>query len=239
MNLCPRCGVDLGDGVELCPLCGSVVAPEPLPAQPPETPAFGGVFDEALAREPAVRARRLVAAETISVALAIAAASVVVIDLVTSGRLGWSRYPLASLAFAWILACPPLLAPRRRAAVVAAWCASLFAFLFVVDAMDGSVDWSVRLGFPLAAAALGLFALAATAARLSRRRGLNVVAYGLVAVAGFVLAVEAVVDAWLLGVVRFQWSSIVASALVPVAAFLVYAHYRLVKDSTLRKLFHL
>lgn len=179
------------------------------------------------------------AAETAGVSFAIAAASVLIIDLVSDGRISWSLYPLSSLLFAWFMIGPPLLWHRKPALFLTVQCLSVFAFLFALDLIDGTMGWSYRLGAPITAAAELMAAGAALMSLKARRRGINVLAFALMAMAGFCLALEGFVSLYAGGVFRLTWSSITASAVVPVAAFLLYVHYRLTKDATLKKLFHL
>ncbi len=232
MAICQKCGVEIGEGKGVCPLCGTRIGE--APGEGPQ-----GMFDRAASALPESRAKRLVAAETAGVSFAIAAVSVLIIDLVTDGRVSWSLYPLASLLTAWFLISPPLLWPRKPALFLAVQGLSVFAFLFGLDLIDGSLGWSWRLGVPIAAAAELMAAGAAYMSWRSKRRGVNVLAFALIAVAGFCLALEGFVALYRGGVFRLAWSSITASAVVPVAGFLLYVHYRLTKDATLKKLFHL
>jgi hypothetical protein len=80
--------------------------------------------------------------------------------------------------------------------------------------------------------------LASLASARSKRRGLNLLSYALLAVAFVCLAIEGVISLWLNGSLRFGWSFIASSALVPIALFLLYAHHRVATDATLRRLFH-
>lgn len=234
MAICPKCGVEIGDASAACPLCGVR-----LSGGDQGTEHASGFLDRAASAQPESRTKRLVAVETAGVSFAIAAVSVLIIDLLTDGRVSWSLYPLASLLMAWMLMAPPLLWPRKPALFLALQGLSVFAFLFGLDLIDGSLGWSVALGAPITAAAELMILGAVLVSARAKRRGLNVLAFALIAVAGFCLALEGFVSLYARGVFRLTWSSITASAVIPVAAFLLYVHYRLAKDATLKKLFHL
>lgn len=233
MAICPTCKVDIGEA-GICPLCGTAQG-----GADADKPGMASLFERASSAEPEARAKRLVAIETISVSFAIAALSVTVIDLVADFRLSWALYPLASLALAWLLIGPAILWPKKPAIFLPIQAVAVFAFLLSLDVMDGALGWSLWLGLPIAGAAFIMITLAALMSLKARRRGVNVVAFALLAIAGFCIALEGFVALYKGGEFRLAWSSITASAIIPVAAFLLYAHYRLTKNATLKKLFHL
>ncbi len=233
MAICIHCKVDIGQA-KRCPLCGTAAGGEN-----PDKPTMAGLYDRAASAKPDARAKRMVGLETISVSLAIAALSVAVIDLLGDFRMNWAWYPLASIALAWLLVGPVVLLPKKPAIFLPVQILSVFGFLLALDAIDGQLNWSWQLGLPIAAAAFAMIAMAVFMSMKAKRRGVNVFAFALLAVAGFCIALEGFAAMYKGGVFRLAWSSITASAIIPVAAFLLYAHYRLTKNATLKKLFHL
>lgn len=237
MSVCVRCGVDIG-AERLCPLCGTPAGEGPAAAA--EAPA-GLDFDERGDRanaSPTAMTRRLLAAEVISFSVCLAAATVALADLALGGGLSWSLYPLAALGAVWLLLCPPLLARRTWIGAAAAALAPP-ALLLAIDLNAAGRPWFLALGLPIAVAAELGAGLAFFVSARSRRRGLNVFAYGLTAAALVAGVVDGAVSFWLAGELRLGWSVIVLLALLPVAAFLLYAHYRLATNATLKRLFHL
>lgn len=234
MVRCDQCGVELAEGTERCPLCGAVLGDKDAASRagtpgPVPVPADGA--DEN-------RQRRQVVAEVLSVSLAIAALTLVVLDLIMGAGIAWSLYPLVALGFIWWLICPTLMATRKPALGIAVSALAPFGFLVALDAINGSLAWSLTLGAPIAAAVeLGVLGTI-LAAKASKIRGLNVLAYAFVAAAAICLVVEGAIDLYRDGILNLFWSSITASTLIPVAGFLFYAHLRLARNTTLKKLFH-
>lgn len=237
MALCPQCGVDIEDA-QRCPLCRRELRPE--------VPAVAGCAEPAVqsAAEPELtageeRTRRIIITEVISVSMAMVAVSMTIINLILGGRLSWSLYILVSLAFGWLMVGWPLLFIKRPAMVLPVLCLAPFGFLFLLDWLSGSLSWFLPLALPIAAAVeLGVGGVV-LATRLSRRHGLNIVAYGLLAASGLCVVIELALCMYTGCGMRLVWSSVVAFASVPVAGFLIYFHHRISKTTTLRKLFHL
>ncbi len=234
MSLCPRCGVDIGDAAS-CPLCGLVPGYE-TPAT--AMPHARNLVDLTASVQPPSRARHLFVAELITVSLAIAALTVFLVDLLTGGGISWSLYPLAALGFIWLSLCPLIMATKRKILGLAFTALAPFAFLLALDLINGDINWSLRLGLPIAASVELAASFATFVSLRSRRKGLNLLSFGLLAIAFVCLSVEGVISLWLGGPLRFSWSFIASSALVPIAIFLFYAHHRLAADATLRRLFH-
>lgn len=234
MSLCARCGVDIGDAAN-CPLCGLASGHGTAPS--PQANARN-LVELTAAVQPPSRARHLFVAELLTVSLAIAALTVFLVDLFTGGGVTWSLYPLAALGFIWVAICPLIMATKRKILGLAFTALAPFAFLLALDAINGDLNWSLRLGIPMAAAVELAASLASLASARSRRKGLNLLSYALLAVAFVCLAIEGVISLWLHGSLRFAWSFIASSALVPIALFLLYAHHRVATDATLRRLFH-
>ena len=180
--------------------------------------------------------------ELLSVSLGIAALALLVIDLLERPGLSWSRYPLASIALAWILVS---LLPRRGAvttlpalrAIAAAL--ALPGFLLVIDSFEGGLGWSLAIAVPICLSAELISGLAGLAIARTRRRGANVAAILLAAIAALCLAIETILDLSLGRTIRLAWSAIVLSSLLPVSAFLFYLHYRILGKKSLRRFFRL
>lgn len=236
MSVCVRCGVDIG-AERICPLCMTPAGEGLTEAAGRLGPGFTAPSERAGA-SPAALKRRLLAAEMISFSLCLAAATVALADLALGGGLSWSLYTLAALGAVWLLSCPLLLAKRVRTGAAAAAVAPP-ALLLAIDLIAAGRPWFLALGLPIALAVELGAGLASFAAIRSRRRGLNVFAYGLIAAALISSVVDGAVSYWMTGVLRLGWSVIVLLALLPVSAFLFYAHYRLASSATLKRFFHL
>lgn len=244
MAICSKCGVDI-EQARFCPLCKTIVSePEPPVAQAQPAPAAeealpSSEFSMAGLTEQEFHGRQVVAAEVISVSMVMVAISVTVINFLLNRHLSWSLYILLSLGFAWIMVCIPIMFVKKPAIVLPVVISAPFAFLLLLDALSPPLAWALPLALPITAAVEVSIGAAVMATRLSKRHGLNVVAFGLLAATLICLVTDLVVGLYLAGTARLLWSAIVAFTTVPVAGFLIYFHHRIAKKTTLRKLFHL
>lgn len=253
MPYCPNCGVELAADAERCPLClapawrpGASHARGPEETRRREAPVELAIsaLDPEDAEKLSPAEGRTLLWELLTVSLGIAALALLAIDLIDSPGIGWSRYPLASIGLAWALI--GLLGAGRRARspgarrlrlALAALAAP--AYLLLLDLFSGSLDWSLAIGVPVSLATELIAGLAALAIARSRRRGANVAAILLAAVALICLAIESILDLAATRAIGLGWSSIVLVALLPVSLFLFYLHYRILGKKSLRRFFRL
>lgn len=253
MPYCPQCGVELEPEAPRCPLCGtprhgsppeSLKSPSP-PELSPLPGATGGEAPRGMFPETGdptlftLGERKKIAWEVISVAAAVAATTLGAINAAVSQRLSWSLYPLASLAFSWILASGILVLDRRPLLMYLAIFASTPLFLLAIDAIETGLDWSLSLGIPLALLVEAIIAAAAVSLRALERKGLNVVAVFLFCAAALLVGIEGLVGLFLRGRVVLTWSLISLLSLVPMALFLLYLHVRIAHSTNLRRMFRL
>ena len=232
MPYCPQCGVEMSPETDSCPLCSFDMASLRTPAA--GTPAEAGRpgITEALG----TRASPLVIWEIFSVAAIIAATVVSGINLLDSGDLSWSLYPLASLCFLWILATAGLFAGRHMPAALALGALALPVFLVSLDGIEHGLTWAFQVAVPIALVAELAITGAIVSSLRSRRQGMNVIGYILLAVSAICLGIEITLDLAARGFVKLYWSAVTAFTMVPMAAFLIYLHHRVVKKANLRKL---
>jgi divalent metal cation (Fe/Co/Zn/Cd) transporter len=70
-------------------------------------------------------------------------------------------------------------------------------------------------------------------------RGLNIIASIFIALSGFCIVTEMVLDKYFNGAVDIRWSLIVSVSILPVALVLFFYHYRLKKGNRLDSFFHI
>lgn len=171
--------------------------------------------------------------------LGIVAAVTVLADLFGSGSISWSRYSVLSLALLWLVCGLPMVLGRWPWLLFAALVPSAVLGLFLFDVLDGSLDWFLDLGLPVAVLAAGCTAAVVGLSKALSRRGLNLVGIVFAAAALFCLGLEFVLDFRSGDPLRLGWSVVVALSLLPAGGFLFYAHYRLLRGATLSTLFRL
>jgi hypothetical protein len=236
MAYCPDCGVELAPDASSCPLCGRPVD---------RKAGHGAHFNVVELLDPEDHDRlnsveqRRVGWEVRSVSASIAAVAVSAINLVDSGRLSWSLYPLASIFFLWIVSASVIGLGKRPFLAGLVVALAIPAFLLALDAVDGGLGWSLHIALPIVAVTeLAAFSVG-LAVRKATRKGINLIAFALLGVVAVCVGIEVSLGFALWGRFVCKWSAIVAFALIPVAAFLLYLQYRLGKGTSLRRIFRL
>lgn len=232
MSYCPNCGVELSRGTENCPLCSFDMRRifETRSEESPRPAASG--MQEVLGS----RGMPTTVWEVISVAALISASVIAGVNLLDSGSLTWSMYPVFSLGLVWILVTASFVGRKNLPAAVALASLSLPIYLVCLDAIDGSLGWAFPVAIPIALISELAATGAVVASLQTRRKGMNVIGFILVAVSFICLGVESTVDIFSHGQINLHWSAITSLTLIPISAFLLYLHHRVVKKANLHKL---
>ena len=243
MTYCPDCGVEIGNAAK-CPLCGArnprldqPSEQECVDAQGAQRPGFFGDAGGTEALTP--QEGRKVAWEVVSVAFFIAVIVLSLINLLIAGRLSWSLYPVSAFVSLWIFLTAILVMRRDSVLRYALAAVDPPLFLLALGVFTGGLSWALRLAIPIAVFAELVAAGVGLSVRNAKRKGLNIFAYILVGIAIICIGVEIFIGLFVAGEIRLGWSAITAIALVPIAAFLIYLHYRVAKTTNLHRLFKL
>ncbi len=236
MPYCSRCGVEVDGGIESCPLCDTPI--QRLGDAEPAEKRFPDFESDDKPRMSA-RMRRKLVWEVISILGAIAIAVVVGSDLHAHATIGWSLYPTAAVALAWIVSTLLLYVRRWPWLVAAGILLASAGFLAAIDEAGGGLDWFLGLSLPLLFLLVVVSALLIFVITRVRFGGLNVVAFVSLGVALFCAGADAVIERYLTGRVGLSWSIVVLQALVPFAGIMLFLHYRLRNRFNLKRLFHL
>ncbi len=232
MPYCPRCGVELAPETDTCPLCSfdmRRISGESCPE--PRIPPVSGMQEVLGSRNKPTNLW-----EVFSVAVLIAATVVAGVNVLDSGSFSWSMYPLFSLAFLWILVTTGLVAGKHLPAAVTVAALSLPVYLVSLDAIDGSLSWAFPIAIPIALVSELAVTGAVVASLRTKRMGTNVIGFILIAAAVICLGIEMTLDIQAHGEISLHWSAITSLTLIPIAAFLLYLHHRVVKEANLHKL---
>jgi hypothetical protein len=246
MPYCPDCGVEIGDAPQ-CPLCG---AKNPRAATGPDTEkscADAGseksselrFMPEGAEEEFSGPEKLTIAWEVLSVAFCIAILVLGAVNFFESRQFSWSLYPIVSILLVWVEATSFLVLRKMPVFRVLLSLLAPPVFLMVLGFISKSPRWALSLAVPIAVLAESLAGGVFLAITKSKQKGLNLIAYVLVAIAIFCIGLEVFIDLFSRGAVVFDWAPVCAIALLPIAAFLLYLHYRVIKRTNLRRLFHL
>jgi hypothetical protein len=238
MALCPNCRVELGSEAQRCPLCHSLVQPG---ASPPagHKPYPEHVLDPEDQERLTPRETRTIFLELFSACTLIASVVVLAINLLIDRTISWSLYPLASFGYLWLIVGIPIVLAGRLWLIFSVLGPSSLLFLFLLDALDGPAAWFLPVALPICLLLEADIMACGVLTRLSKRKGINVIAIILVGTVFICAGIDAILNWNYDGGFALSWSAIVAVAGLPAAGFLFYMHYRIVNRASLRKLFHL
>jgi hypothetical protein len=230
MTVCRGCGVQLDDGIEICPLCG--------------TPAAGPLGDadtlRPAMRQPKVRKKQLLRQilwQITAVLLSSGIIATLAINLAIQGVVSWSVYPVSICLI--VLAYTTLLALWRTTLVfqmLAGWLISA-ALLAAIDAYIAP-GWPLKLALPLLSAVNIIGLTIILTARLSAVKGLNILAVTFAGFAALGVMTEGIISFYLDDTIIIQWSIIVAACLLPVTVAILFIYFRTKNNRDLQKIFH-
>lgn len=240
MIICNNCGVELEPDMNLCPLC--------------ETPVNNDIPVEATKESPKkVRLHRQTSFESrkmdlpqrkavwelVSIILILLIGATSLINYIINKEISWSEYPVAVclIIFSYVTSFA-YLNKRREIQLLCAFVISS-VFIFVLDTFTGGNSWALRLGIPILFFSNIIFIGLLSVFRISRQRGINLIAYSFLAAALLCVGVEAITDLYIFNHIKMAWSLIVCACVIPVAAVLLFMHYRMKKGQDLNKTFHI
>lgn len=237
MIYCRNCGVELEDGLERCPLCNEIVNNGTVGY--PDASSTVKRQHYLNATKEMTEPQKKIIWEIVSITILSIVVVVFFIDLILSKNITWSQYPVAIslIGFSYISSFAFLKKGASIKIIISMVGSS--ACLLLIDSFTGDISWSVSLAIPLLLMGnlvAGLFLLVIAK---SKYKGINLISYGLVAVACYCLGIDAILSLYKTGSVQLYWSVIVIVCVLPVAAVLLFVHYRLTKTQGLERIFHL
>jgi len=232
MAICINCGVELDDGLEVCPLCGKD------PAVKVEKDGISNNYPSGIIKIQKKENRRYL--WELSGIIAFSGIAVcTIVDLLTSKNLKWSLYADVSISAAWIML-TLFLFKNRKPFILASWLVlTVLAALFLFDIIAGGKQWFSPVGLPMTIAAFITAGIIIILYKAAQFKGLNIIAAGLVILSGFCIIAEMILDKHLGSSVQLRWSLIAAISILPVALIFFFYHYRLKKGNRLDSFFHI
>jgi hypothetical protein len=235
MIICKNCGVELEADMVSCPLCGWSAMVNDKNQE--RTASY--LQQPSFTRRQMTQPERKFTWEIISLILLSAIVATFIIDFIINKNITWSEYPAAiSLGIFAYVSLFAFLRLRAVAQITIGFVLSAICML-ALDALTDSISWALQLGIPLLLTgnlvAIGLLAII----RLSKYKGINLLAWGFLGGALLCMGIEGVLSYYQTGAVQLTWSIIVGGCIVPVILVLLFVHFRLKKGRSLKKTFHI
>lgn len=232
MSLCKNCGVELEDGLKICPLCGKDQDNTDSHQNNSDNLPSGIIQIQKKERKKYFwELSAIIAFSGIVVCT--------IVDLVTSRELKWSLIADISLLAIWSIVTLFMFAAGRLWLILPGAMLSVLAALFTIDLVASGEPWFFQIALPLT---LALFLSAGIVAALlgtEHFRGFNIIAASLIVLSGFFIVTEIIVDHYLVDVVDLRWSLIAAVSIFPLALIFLFFHYRIKKGKRLDSFFHI
>jgi len=231
MTLCVNCGVELDSGLKICPLCGRD------PENKSEQEHISNNYPSGILQLQRKENKKYF--WELSGILAFSGIAVcTILDLITGKGLSWSLFSDVSLLAAWIILSLYLFVYKRTLTIVTLQMLTILAALFFIDVIDTSSEWFFPVGLPVTITAFIAAGSVIILYKAAHLKGLNIIATAFIALSGFCIIAEMMLDKYLNGVVDMHWSLIVAVSILPVALVFFFYHYRLKKGNRLDSFFH-
>lgn len=240
MPYCSRCGVEVEDSVAVCPLCKAPIQHFAEDAARQGEPSYPQhIIDPGDAYRLSRAERRRMSVELLTLVAGLATAALFLLDMFSDGALSWSLYAIGSVAVVWLLSVLPLIVAGRPRLLATLMLFAVIAYLCFIDALDGSLDWSLALGAPIALATFMAIGLTIAAMQGRTIKGINLFGIGALGLAGYLMALECIIRLASHISARPYWSVVTALVLVPISIFMFYLHGRVLRGADLRKIFRL
>lgn len=246
MPYCSKCGVEVNEGIEECPLCNLPIQYFPEDTEkkirkkvyPERTDqqVNGRSYPDEEIEQPGKRTltkkeKKFKIWEIIGVSLLIPFLIVTFTDLIISTSITWAKFPMITLLLVWLLCTFPLVFTKRPVVIIIGITFSLFGFLVLVDYFSNwKIDW-IQLALPIIALVLFLAVAVVVPSTYVKQKGMNIAAFILFAIGLLNLGLDLIIMSTIHGKITVTWSLFVLVPTFIIGGFLMYMHYRFTKDT--------
>ncbi|MFW5727097.1 MAG: zinc ribbon domain-containing protein [Spirochaetota bacterium] len=237
MPYCPYCGVEVDKETRNCPLCNTEI---PIGNPPPLLKDYypHGEHQLHYTRRPFTAEERRSVFWFFSLLFSVPLTIVIVVDLLRDWAITWSPFPIAGILAVWAGIAIGLF--LRRPWLLFLLYAGLVVLLsLTMNLLAGTFHLFIYWNLPIILLAAALITPCVLYAKYTRRKGFNVLGMILWAVALFCIGLDVLISIHSdTSRILHGWSVIVAAAMGPVGALMMYVHYRFGKTMSFRRFFH-
>jgi len=234
---CPYCGVEVDRETTKCPLCATAIPTEgPPPLLKDEYPHKEHQLY--YKRRPFTAEEKRSVFWFFSLLFSVPLTIVIVVDLLRDWLISWSLFPLVGIIGVWIGIAIGLFF-RRTWLLYVLYSILIVLLSLIINTLAGAFHLFLYWNLPIIImTALGITPCALYA-KYTTRKGFNVLGMIMWAIALFCVGLDFLISANTDTHHLLQgWSIIVAAALGPVGALLMYVHYRFGKTMSFKRFFH-
>jgi hypothetical protein len=162
-----------------------------------------------------------------------------IIDLIINQSITWSKYSMSACLALFINISMIVFFKKKIILSLIGCFISTSILLVLFDMFNKNIGWGTKLGTPLVFSFYLVIFVLISIVRRSKQRGINLIAYFLIAASILTLSVEGIISLQVDKQLNFQWSVITLVSVLSVAAILLFIHYRLRKGTDLKRFFHI
>jgi len=243
MRTCKKCGVQVEDNVEECPLCGEPVTEERrkqrASASEGENVLKPGTEMET-GDSSTLRSAKIWAFEMVSLVAFTAAIIIAAADFAFDFSLSWSLIPLAAIGFIYLAVSAIVALFRYPAALLIAETVAVAGFLLLLDLLLPQTDWFLRLALPITVLVALFSGIAGTTIVKLKLNALQAVAVWFLAAGFFVVGLEFVLNWALRDELLVSWSLIAFACTLSLFFLILFINKRLrERHAEFRRIFHI
>ena len=236
MPYCSRCGVEVGESLNKCPLCRAPIQKfyeedgRLYPADQAPAPILPDID------RPDMRRMSLA---IITFSMLIPLLITLSVDRVLNQQFTWSWFSTISLLAVWMWSSLPLII-RKNAILLYSLCFIIGGALLIgIDLKDNpGLSWSYAVGLPLLFLSILLLGTVISMTAGMKNPGLLISSMIVFSLALLSFAGDLTLSRHLTGSASSTWSLIVLSACLPISGLLFYLHIRFFRGSDINKVFH-
>lgn len=241
MIYCKNCGVELEESMNFCPLCG-----EPVTYKTDKTKEYLQ-FQKTKKEERLLsdfnelthHQRRKLFWELSGIILISGMIITFIIDLITNQAITWSKYSISVCLVLFINITLIIFLQKKIFLLLVGSFISISALLMLFDIFIKNTGWGKEIGIPLILSFYFVVLVLIKIVKRSKQHGINLIAYFMIALSILGLCIEGIISLQKNNRLNLQWSVIVIASVLPVAAILLFIHYRLRKGTDLKRFFNI
>jgi hypothetical protein len=241
MIQCYNCGVELEENANFCSLCG-----EPLRNK--NTENLDIIKSAKMLQEEKLFMdfqkltgfqKRKIFWKISGIIFVSAMVIVLLIDFIGSQTITWSKYPATIILMVFFNFTLNTYLHKKIILLLAISFVITSTLFILFDIYAGETGWELKLGIPMNLALYITIYTLIFLIRNSKQKGLNIIAYSLIAAGLFCIYTEGIISIFFHNSLTFRWSLIVWVSVTLIAVLLFYIHYRLKKATDLKRFFHI
>jgi len=240
MKVCNYCGVELDVEMNYCPLCGHKSNSKVVQGGKDIYKGLQNVrmtdfnFDELTQRQ-----KRKLVWELATFVLLLTSVVTLIIDLLTSKHITWSKYTM-TVGLSLLIDVTFIILLEKRMLLIFVGCfISTSLLLFLLDIYTRNIDNGLTIGVPILFFIFIVLFLLAILIQQTKQKGINIIGYSLVAAGIICMCIEGIITLHILRHLQLHWSLFVVVSVIPVSAILLYIQHRLKRATDLKKIFHI